>query len=289
MFKNLKIRTKILIAFSSIAIVTVGVSGLIGFTIARSALEEESFNKLTAVREMKAIQIEDYFQQISDQVVTLSEDRMIIDAMRAFDGGLHDIDTTLSIEEAESIDSKLRGYYQDEFLERLIPNLLRETSVSDYLPEETRTRILQYLYLAANPNETGSKHLLDNAGDGNSYSQAHELYHPIIRNFLEKFGYYDIFLVDVGTGGHIAYSVFKEVDYGTSLLDGPYSDTNFAEAYRAARDATDKDFVKLVDFEPYRPSYNAPAAFIASPPTSKRGRRLAWESPEKLTLLAMTS
>jgi PAS domain S-box-containing protein len=265
MFKNLKIRTKILIAFSSIAIVTVGVSGLIGFTIARSALEEESFNKLTAVREMNAIQIEDYFQQLSDQVVTLSEDRMIIDAMRAFDGGLHDIDTTLSIEEAESIDSKLRGYYQDEFLERLIPNLLRETSVSDYLPEETRTRILQYLYLAANPNETGSKHLLDNAGDGNSYSQAHELYHPIIRNFLEKFGYYDIFLVDVGTGGHIAYSVFKEVDYGTSLLDGPYSDTNFAEAYRAARDATDKDFVKLVDFEPYRPSYNAPAAFIASP------------------------
>jgi hypothetical protein len=59
--------------------------------------------------------------------------------------------------------------------------------------------------------------------------------------------------------------VFKEVDFGTSLLDGPYSETNFAEAYRAALDAPCGDFVQLVDFEPYHPSYNAPAAFIASP------------------------
>ena len=65
--------------------------------------------------------------------------------------------------------------------------------------------------------------------------------------------------------GHIVYSVFKEVDYGSSLESGPYSETNFAEAFRAARDASDSDFVQLVDFEPYHPSYNAPAAFIASP------------------------
>jgi methyl-accepting chemotaxis protein len=48
-------------------------------------------------------------------------------------------------------------------------------------------------------------------------------------------------------------------------LDGPYKDTNFAKAFRAARMATKKDFVLMTDFEPYSPSYNAPAAFIASP------------------------
>ena len=85
--------------------------------------------------------------------------------------------------------------------------------------------------------------------------------------FLEillAFGYYDIFIVDHETG-HIVYTVFKEVDYGTSLLTGPYSKTNSADAFRSARDADDKDFVKLVDFEPYHPSYNAYASFIASP------------------------
>ena len=64
MFKRLKIGTKILIAFAVIAILSVGISALIAFTISKQALKEESFNKLTAVREIKANQIEDYFQQI---------------------------------------------------------------------------------------------------------------------------------------------------------------------------------------------------------------------------------
>ncbi|GAG01676.1 unnamed protein product, partial [marine sediment metagenome] len=90
------------------------------------------------------------------------------------------------------------------------------------------------------------------------------LYHPLIRSFLEKFGYYDIFLIDNETG-NIVYSVYKEVDFGTSLLSGPYKDTNLAKAFMEARQATEKDFVKLVDFEPYYPSYGARASFIASP------------------------
>ncbi|TNF91343.1 MAG: PAS domain S-box protein, partial [Gammaproteobacteria bacterium] len=267
MFKNMKIGTKILIAFTLVAIVAVSLVGFFAFTTGSSALEEESFNKLTAVREMKASQIEDYFQLIENQVITLSEDRMIIEAMRDFDDGLHTLEGDLGIteEDMNDIDVRLEAYYEDEFLPRLIPNLLQDVSVEDFWPEDSRTRVLQDLYISSNPFEVGSKHLLDNAGDGSIYSLAHQVYHPIIRDFLEKFGYYDIFLVDVGTGGHIAYSVFKEVDYGTSLTTGPYADTNFAEAYKAARDADDKDFVKVVDYEPYPPSYNAPAAFIASP------------------------
>jgi PAS domain S-box-containing protein len=267
MLKRLSIGTKILIAFVSIAILAVAVVGLVSFQLGSRTLEEESFNKLTAVREMKSGQISDYYQLIVDQIITLSEDRMIIDAMRAFDEDLHTIETELGVTEAdrERTDAELWRYYEEEYLERLIPNLLEEASVSDYWPEDEDARLMQSMYITANPHPTGSKHLLDNLEDGSSYSQAHEIYHPVIRDFLERFGYYDIFLVDVDSGGHISYSVFKEVDYGTSLLEGPYSETNFAEAYRAARDADDPNFVKLVDFEPYAPSYNAPAAFIASP------------------------
>lgn len=267
MLKNLSIRSKIIIAFTIVAIAAVGIIGFFAFTTGSSTLEEESFNKLTAVREMKASQIEDYFQLIENQVVTFSEDRMIIEAMRAFDEELHKLDSELGItdEEMVDIDARLRSYYQHEFIPRLTQNILRDVSLDDYWPIDEDTRILQDLYISSNPFETGSKYLLDNAGDGSSYSEAHEIYHPVIRDYLEKFGYYDIFLVDIESGGHISYSVFKEVDYGTSLLYGPYSETNFAEAYRAARDATDKDFIAIVDYEPYAPSYNAPAAFIASP------------------------
>ncbi len=265
MFKHLKIRTKILLAFAIVAIIAVGTIALVAFGIGRSTLEQESFNKLTAVREMKASQIEDYFQLIEDQVLTLSADRMIIDAMRELDGAYHDIPAELAFDDAdmEQLNIDLENYYQEEFFRRLIPNLLREPLLSDYYPQNIEARILQNQYIIDNPHDTGSKHLLNSADDGSTYSAAHEIYHPIIRDYLERFGYYDIFLV--ANDGNIVYSVFKEVDYGTSLLDGPYRDSNFAEVFRSALEADDGEFVSLVDFEPYDPSYNAPAAFTASP------------------------
>lgn len=62
MFKNLKIGVKILIILTSVAIVAVGINGYIEYRAAKTSLEEESFNKLTAIREMKANQIENYFE-----------------------------------------------------------------------------------------------------------------------------------------------------------------------------------------------------------------------------------
>ena len=87
--KNVKISTKILIAFVSVAIIAVGLVGYFSFTMGSTTLETESFNKLTAVREMKAGQIEDYFEFIENQIITLSEDRMTIEAMAAFDEDFH--------------------------------------------------------------------------------------------------------------------------------------------------------------------------------------------------------
>ncbi len=172
-----------LIAFIAVAILAVGVTGFIGFTIAGNALQAESFNKLTAVREMKANQIEDYFQQISGQVVTLSEDRMIVEAIKDFDDSYREIDSELdrSEEEDREATNKLRRYYSEEYLSRLIPNLQRAVRVDEFWPEDARTQLLQDLYISSNPFDVGSKHLLDNPGDGSRYSEAHELYHPIIR------------------------------------------------------------------------------------------------------------
>lgn len=267
MFSRIKIRPKIILILTFIAVLTLGVMGYFAFTIGVDTLETEAFNKLTAVREMKASQIEEYFQLISDQIVTFSEDRMIIDAMNDFEETHEAISSELDLSDdtLAEWETNLREYYQDEYLKRLIPNLMLDASIDTYWPQDTDTILLQSLYISNNPNETGSKEKLSNPDDGSSYSATHEIYHPIIRDYLYAFGYYDIFLVDVSSGGHIVYSVFKEVDFGTSLLDGPYSDTNFGRVYQAALEAEEKDFVMLVDFEPYHPSYNAPAAFIASP------------------------
>ena len=70
---------------------------------------------------MKASQIEDYFQLIEDQVLTLSKDRMIIDAMGALDGSYHTILGELAMSDAdmEQLNDDLKEYYQDEFFRAL--------------------------------------------------------------------------------------------------------------------------------------------------------------------------
>ena len=225
---------------------------------------ESKFDQLTAIRSTKKRNIEDYFNGIRNQILTYSEDKMIVDAMKAFKQAFAEVGSGLSEEEIESMRNNVREYYENEYLPRLNVNKDEPESIEKYWETDPKTIYMQYHYISHNENETGKKHLLNTPEDGSKYAELHATYHPIIRNFLLTFGYYDIFLVDNETG-HIIYSVFKEVDYTTSLLSGPYKNTNFAQVFREARNAKDKELIKLVDFEPYDPSYTAPASFIATP------------------------
>ncbi len=250
-----------LLAFLMVSILSIIITGLLGYTNARKSLEKVYFDQLTAIRETKKRQIETYFNQINNQIITLSEDQMVVDAMNNFKTAFYNIENGGNIAEHRA---NLKDYYINDFLKKLDANVKIEGDIGQYLPKDERAVELQYHYISDNPNPTGSKDDLKKGNDGSEYSEAHAKYHPIIRNYLKRFGYYDIFLIDEKTG-RIVYSVFKEVDFGTSLLTGPYNDTNFAAAFNAARDAKDKGFVKLADFEPYAPSYAEPASFIASP------------------------
>ena len=266
MIGRMNIGTKILLLAVSLTVAVIVISLMVSNHSTRNALEQAAFNKLTAVREMKSQQIEDYFLSIRHQVVTFSEDQMIVDAMRAFSASFRSIEGELvpRMEDYADAGAALRGYYEEEFIPRLRENLQENPDLAQYMPDGDATQLLQYLYIAGNEYPAGEKHLLDAASDYTSYSAAHRKFHPLIRSYLEKFGYYDIFLVDVDSG-HIVYSVFKEVDYATSLLTGPYRNSNFARAFREAREAGEQEFVSIVDFDHYAPSYNDEASFIASP------------------------
>lgn len=265
-FSDAKINFKLAVAFFVIAFLSISVIGVLSYFKGKRSLEVESFNRLTAVREMKASQIEDYFKDIENQILTFSEDHTIVDAMTAFKNGFDSIGIELNHSPKDILhyESRLHAYYKDEYMPRLNVNMKISEDIENHWPAHQSSVILQDLYIADNENPVGDKHYLNHSADGSTYSDAHAVYHPLIRSYLEKFEFYDIFLVD-NESGHIVYSVYKEVDFGTSLKDGPYSNSNIAKAYQAAASATHSDFVRLVDFEPYHPSYNAPASFIASP------------------------
>jgi serine phosphatase RsbU (regulator of sigma subunit) len=263
----MKIGLKLTIYFFIIAFLSMLVVGIISYHKAKSSLTYESFNRLTAVREMKATQIEDYFQLISDQVSTFAEDRMIVSGTRKLKDAFNSIDSEMNLDEStmHKDDSLLQGYFENEYLPKLNKNLKKKATFESESSKNIHTRILQTQYIATNPNPMGEKHFLTQPdNDSSTYAKIHANFHPVVKKYLEKFGYYDIFIVDNKTG-NILYTVFKEVDFGTSLLTGPFKNTNLAEAFRAAAETDNKDFVKLVDYKPYNPSYYAPAAFIAAP------------------------
>jgi methyl-accepting chemotaxis protein len=265
--KRVSLKFRLIASFLLTGLLPLIFLGFYSFKISEENLEKEAFSKLTAVRNIKGKAVERYFDSIRDQALTLSHDVMIVDAMKAFRSEFKTFRKENSVSKADILfyKSELKKFYVNEFGKKFEAENEEASEGPSFFSQLTDDEIaLQYHYIVANENALGSKDGLDFASDKSKYSKTHEKYHPSIREFLQKFGYYDIFLVDIDSG-NIVYSVFKELDYATSLANGPYSRTNFAEAFRKAKEIEDKQSFALVDYEKYAPSYNAPASFIGVP------------------------
>ncbi|HPF36762.1 MAG TPA: cache domain-containing protein, partial [Candidatus Krumholzibacteria bacterium] len=259
------LKTKLLTAFLAAGILPFAIFALIALRQASSSLEDQTFAQLVSLRDIKKEQVERYLETISNQAMTFSEEFTTVEAMAAFAEDAQDVAPAIG-RDVEDLRAELAGYYRQEF-----GGTYREQNggkapdVERVLAElDDVTVAMQWSYIQANPRPLGSKHQLDRAPEASGYNEHHALYHPALRHFLETFGYYDIFLVDQQSG-RIVYSTFKELDYATSLKDGPYADSGLGDVYRRAAAAQDPDAVVFADFRTYFPSYEAPAAFVASP------------------------
>lgn len=270
MFAKFNLKTKLLVAFLCVGIIPFAAMAIISLSKAESALHNQAFAQMRSMRDVKKGQVEHYLETIKNQILTFSEDEMIVEAMAQFSDAFASFqaENHIAAGDIQGLKNQLAGYYQNEF-----SAAYREQNdgrsptpdVSSIMGKLDPSAIaLQYHYIKANPNPLGSKDGLERAADKSTYSQIHAKHHPVIRNFLDKFGYYDIFLVHPETG-KIVYSVFKELDFATSLTSGPYAQTNFAEAFRRANSANSPEMVVFTDFKQYYPSYEAPAGFVASP------------------------
>lgn len=264
----MKIWIRLAIYFVVIASTAMLFIGILSYHRGKEALEQESFNRLTAVREMKATQIEDYFMQIRDQVTTMAFDPTVVQATKLFENSFSSVQKDLGLNSRKmmKVDSSLNHYFENIYLKKLNANLDKKTYLATEQSPDANCRILQELYMVSNPNPTFEKYKLNSASDNSTYSKVHNFYHPFFREFLLKFGYYDIFIVDA-SNGNIVYTVYKEVDFGTSLENGPFSKTNLARVYRNVKEhgMDSTGYFSIADYEPYHPSYNQHAAFIGAP------------------------
>lgn len=237
----------------------------------QSELEKTAYEKLDAIKESKNASISRYLETISQQITTLSHDKTVVDAARDFSMAFKNLPSA-----NEDVIRKLKGYYTNEFATEYKNKTQKESPLDKVVFElSPQSQMLQHAFISNNSNPLGSKHLLDETPLLPEYSKFHKVYHPILREFLETFSLYDIFIVDVETD-NIVYTVYKELDFTTNLTSGPYKSTNLAEVYKKAKDAADKKDYKIVDFRNYAPSYEAPASFIAAP---------IWDGSRKIAVL----
>ncbi|MBL8057149.1 MAG: methyl-accepting chemotaxis protein [Anaerolineales bacterium] len=104
---------------------------------------------------------------------------------------------------------------------------------------------------------------LADAGDGSEYTAVHAQIHPILKEYLEAYGYSDLYLIDPHHG-KIIYSVQKKDDFGTHLTFGPYADSNLSRAYQMVLADHQPGQAVLEDFAEYGADGQA-ASFVAAP------------------------
>ncbi|HTD57208.1 MAG TPA: adenylate/guanylate cyclase domain-containing protein [Silvibacterium sp.] len=273
-FTHWSIRYKLLSLLLLLGVMTFAVTGTIAYLKYLSALKHDVMNQLTGLNRSKGFQIEAYYTTIHNHAETLSDDRMFIDAMREFDHAYEKLNTTpVPAEEIEAI----RKDYQQNFYPEMQKLKIARARVEDYLPYSSAGIQLQYRYIVNNPNPKGSRDELVDTGDGSDYSRVHAKYHPAFRNITQKFGYYDLYLVDYKTQ-RVLYDVAKDRDFGTSLDFGPYRNSNLAKLVKQCIASNDPDAVFFSDFEPYEASRGEPTQYVASP---------IWDGKERLGVFAL--
>lgn len=254
------IRTKLIVMLLVVSICSMLASTFICSNAGQQILEQRVYNQLTSLRAITATQIEQYFKFLVAHTQTLSDDYMFINAMKDYKQAFDEL-ATANVPQAY-ID-KIDQFYRNDFVPRLKKSVDAEPIPETFMPKTNAARYLQYHYLANNPYPIGEKYKLENPKDGSNYSRVNTRYNSKFGSIAERFGYYDMYLLDLN--GNVVYLLSNEGDVGTNLLEGPVADSNLVQAFKDCRRSNSTAYVKIVDFQQYIYSYNQPSAFIASP------------------------
>jgi len=187
----------------------------------------------------------------------------VIAAMKEFAASFGSVRTDNKMDSIDEAKNAVLGFYDDAFTKEYQESNGKAPDLTNAKTIDDDAIALQYYYIVKNQEAMSEKNHLVQAEDASAWTKAHAKHHP----FLEKYshddnGLYDLFLVD--PEGRVVYSVFKEIDFATRLVGGPYEKTGLGETFKAVKDATDKNFVKTSKKAPYFPSFDGDTQFMGT-------------------------
>ena len=271
----MKLRTRLLASYLLLGLVPIVILAGIVLTNLTSVSERETSRLLTVSGKLQKERVDSFFALVQQQIKYMAQEGTVKTAASEFISAFHSYaDSSDPKLEPADANKALEDFYANQFgakYERETGNAANVTSLLGPLDENSRA--LQADYIALNSNPLGEKNNLSSATRGHTYNWLHSKYHDKFNSFLQEYGYYDIFIADAKTG-HIVYSVFKELDFATSLTTGPYADTGIGDAFDAAQ-GLEAGQIAVTDMAAYGPSYEAAASFVSSPIYSAFGDQIA--------------
>ncbi|GGM38798.1 chemotaxis protein [Paraliobacillus quinghaiensis] len=136
---------------------------------------------------------------------------------------------------------------------------LKKDQVEDYF--EQKYKELSNMSFSADVREGFAE--LDNGYDNGiasmEYLTAMNELDMYFTEYLNTFDFNDLFLID--KEGNVFYSVQREDDYDTNIIEGPFKDSNLAVAFNTSKDS---QIMSISDYAFYEPT-NGPTAFLSAP------------------------
>jgi PAS domain S-box-containing protein len=262
--RHLKVSTKLIGVIGGVALAAAAAVGWVVFRDAEQALRAQAIAQLDAERASRARALSTYFRRVREDLLVASKLlvtqialREMPDAVRAFPQQLGRSAAPGTIEY-----QRLHAFYDQEIRSRFDASGIRWPGTDSYLAMAPPQLLLQFVYIAQNPNPVNRKDQQVKLGSTSAYDRLHTLFHPIARGLVQGFSYHDVFLI--GVDGTVLYSCVKEIDFATNLRAGAFRDSGLGQAFARAA-AANAEAVHFVDFTPYAPSFGAPASFISTP------------------------
>ena len=264
----MSLKMRLILAIAVILVFSIGivsyVSTKLAVTESTDSLTNAAKQQLLSQNVQTAQAISEYFSFIESQVRTKANSLLTADSASQFISAFNQYTqqrTKLNSKEIQV----LKSYYDQDFTQQYqsvnSEGLKSAGAIVDQLSDNAVA--LQLDFIANSSFALGQKDALVDLNQASAYSTVHKTFHPEFKNFLKEFGYYDIFIADAATG-NVVYSVYKELDFATSLKSGPYAQSEIGNVFNAAVNAMPNKVV-FSSFAPYFPSYQALAGFVASP------------------------
>ena len=246
--KEMKLSTKLLLAFLAVGIIPFAVIGLTALSKSSNALEEAEFGRLEAMRNIKEAQVTTFFSEREGDLSVLVENVKATYA-RAWEN--------------------VTGVHHGK--RELVETLMSDTSSQIETLSKSHAIRMAFADFKAYHDSSGAQ--VDGPLNVSSeeYKKLYDEWYEEFAVYVEQYGYYDVFFI-CAAHGHVLFTVGKESDLGANVGVGPLRNEGLGKLWR---NVVETEKTCYADFEPYSPSGGDFAAFAGTPVLDATGNTVA--------------